>query len=107
MISTLEKVKRLERYLAISNSTIDPVIETTLNKLLSREFNRMVELKARLSNELLGFEKHYNMESSIFYQRFEAGELGDAMDFIEWAATVEMLTNVNQRLELLEMANAQ
>jgi hypothetical protein len=107
MISTLEKVKRLERYLAISNSTIDPVIETTLNKLLSREFNRMVELKASLSNELLAFEKHYNMESSFFYQRFEAGELGDAMDFIEWAATVEMLTNVNQRLELLEMANAQ
>lgn len=67
----------------------------------------MEELKKRLSNELVEFEKNYNMESNIFYQCFEAGELGDVMDFIEWAATVEMLTNVNQRLALLAVANAQ
>lgn len=106
MISALEKVKRLERYLSINNSTIDPVIESTLNKLLSREFHRMEELKKRLSNELHAFEKQYNMQSNIFHQRFEAGELGDATDFIEWAATIEMLNNVNQRLDLLEAADA-
>lgn len=55
MISTLEKIKRLEKYLATNNSTIDPVIETTINKLLSHEFNRMVELKNRLLNELQSF----------------------------------------------------
>ncbi|MDZ7264022.1 MAG: hypothetical protein ONB16_05515 [candidate division KSB1 bacterium] len=106
MVSTLDKVKRLEKYLSSTNSTIDPVIETTLSKLLSREFNRLFELKTHLSNELLEFEKHYNMKSNTFYQRFQAGELGDAMDFIEWAATLEMLANVDQKLELLEVSDA-
>lgn len=45
------------------------------------------------------------MESEVFSKRFEVGELGDAMDSIEWAAIIEMLANVNQRLELLEIAN--
>ena len=41
MLSTVEKVKRLEGYLAISNITVDPVIELTINKLLMREYERV------------------------------------------------------------------
>jgi hypothetical protein len=107
MISTLEKVKQLEKYLAINNSAVDPVIETTINKLLVREFDRMFELKKRLADELFQFEKRYALQSDNFYQRYEAGELGDDVDFIEWAATVEMLANVKRRLELLEAVNSQ
>ena len=107
MISTLEKVRQLEKYLAINNSSADPVLEATINKLFIREYDRMVELKARLAKELSQFEKRYALQSDNFYQRFEAGELGDDVDFIEWAATVEMLMNVNRRLELLEAANSQ
>ena len=107
MISTLEKVRQLEKYLAINNSAIDPVFEATINKLLTREYDRMIELRTRLSNELSEFEERYVLQSDDFYQRYEAGELGDDMDFIEWAATVEMLTNVKGRLELLEAVNNQ
>ena len=107
MITTLEKVKKLEKYLAINDSAIDPVVETTINKLLVREYDRMVELKARLASELSLFEKRYALPSDNFYQRYEAGELGDDVDFIEWAATIEMLTNVERRLELLEAVNSQ
>ncbi len=107
MISTLEKVKQLEKYLAINNSAVDPVVETTINKLFVREYDRMVELKTRLARELSQFEKRYDLQSDHFYQRYEAGELGDDMDFIEWAATVEMLMNANRRLELLEAVNSQ
>ena len=105
MISTLEKVRRLEAYLTLNNSTIDPVIESTINKLLVREHNRLLELKIRLTNEISEFEKRYNLNSDAFYQQFETGELGDTMDYIEWAATLEMLTNVERSLNLLEAAN--
>lgn len=105
MITTLEKVKQLEKYLAINKSAVDPVVETTINKLLVRENDRMVELKTRLARELSQFEKRYDLQSDHFYQRYEAGELGDDMDFIEWAATIEMLANVKIRLELLEAVN--
>jgi len=105
MLSTLEKVKKLETYLAVGNSTVDPVLDMTINKLLSREVNRLIELKARLSTEIVEFEKRYNIKTDTFLQRYEAGELGDAMDFIEWASTFEMISNVKQKLELLQSVN--
>jgi hypothetical protein len=107
MMTTLEKVRRLGDYLAVSSSVVDPMIETTINKLLAREFSRLVELKARLTNDLQEFEERHALKSDDFYERYEAGELGDAMDFVEWAATVEMLTNVKQQLALLETAISQ
>jgi hypothetical protein len=100
MMTTLEKVRRLEEYLA-GNTAIDPVVETTINKLLNREQNRLLELKNRLTHQLLEFEAHYSLKSPDFYRRYEAGDLGDAIDYVEWAATVEMLNNVKHRLTLL------
>ena len=105
MISTLEKIRRLEEYLTHYNSDIDPVIETTIDKLLVREQDRLLELKTRLTNELSEFEKRYDLNSNDFYQQYETGELGDMMDYVEWAATLDMLTNVKRSLDLLEAAN--
>jgi hypothetical protein len=106
-MTTLEKIRRLEEYLAVSSSAVDPVIETTINKLLARELNRMLELKTRLTRDLLEFEARYTWPSNEFYRRYEAGELGDAIDFVEWAATIEMLTNARRQLALLETAISQ
>ncbi len=95
MMTTLEKVKRLEQYLLFSNLTVDPVLDMSINKLLVRESTRINELKTRLLNQVMMFEQTYSMVSSEFYRRYEKGEMGDEMDFVEWASTVEMLTNVD------------
>ena len=57
MLTVLEKVRRLEEYIAVNHSAIDPVVETTINKLLSREFHRLTNLKAHLMDQLAEFEK--------------------------------------------------
>ena len=105
MISTLEKIRRLEEYLALNNSNIDTVFETTIDKLLVREHTRLIELKSQLSNELSEFEKRYDLNSNDFYQQYEAGVLGDLMDYVEWAATLDMFTNIKRSIDLLEAAN--
>ncbi len=105
MITTLEKVKRLEQYLIFSNSTVDSVLDISINKLLVRESNRMNELKTRLLNQVMLFEQTYSLISSEFFTRYEKGEMGDEIDFVEWASTVEMLTNVDKRLELLQIGS--
>ncbi|WP_421659422.1 hypothetical protein [Leptothermofonsia sp. ETS-13] len=46
------------------------------------------DLKSRLKQ----FEETYQMPSEHFHQRFQAGELGDDIDFFEWDAYYEMLT---------------
>jgi hypothetical protein len=103
LASTLEKIRRLEQYLSVSSSAIDPVLDMTVDKLLLREIAHTKKLKERLQKELLEFERKHKMESVKFYKRFNSGELGDYMDFIEWAATVEMLENADKRLEVLNL----
>lgn len=61
--------------------------------------NELAEIKSRLEENLATFEKQYAMSSTDFYARFENGELGDAMDFMEWASTIEMLDNLNKQIE--------
>jgi len=104
-MTTLEKVQRLEQYLLVNNSSIDPVLDLSLNKLLAREFTRTQELKKHLSNQLKTFEENYSIKSTDFYNRYERGEMGDELDFVEWAATVEMLTNLDKRLTLLQIGS--
>ena len=102
MMTTLEKVRRLEQYIAVDNSAVDPVLDIAIDKLLAREIERMRELKARLADQLAEFEERYALKSADFYTRYENGEMGDATDFVEWSATVEMLANAEKRLALLE-----
>lgn len=102
MSSVLEKVKRLEQYVAADEGAVDQVVEQTLDKLLDREVARLGDIKSRLEKQIQAFEQEYKMPTPEFYARFEEGELGDAMDYIEWSATVEMLQNLEKRLTLLE-----
>ena len=106
MVTTLEKVRRLEKYIAFDSSAVDHVLDMTVEKLLAREIERMRELKARLTDQLAEFEERYALESADFYTRYEDGEMGDAMDFVEWSATVEMLKNAERRLTLLALEKA-
>ncbi len=106
MITTREKVKRLEQYLTVDNAAVDPVLDMALNKLLSREHTRMFELKTRLKEQLAEFEQCYSLSSPDFYRRYEHGEMGDEIDFIEWASTVDMLANVDKRLALLDIESS-
>ena len=100
-MTTLEKLQRLERYIANDGMPSDSVIDLAMDKLLARETSRVAELRERLSRQLRQFEERYGLTSSQFHTRYERGEMGDEMDFVEWAATVEMLTNAEKELELL------
>ena len=82
-------------------SSLDRVLELTIDKLFDRETSRLVSQKARLEQQLADFERRYSLNSEEFYERFEQGELGDAMDFVEWSATYEMAANLRRRLSIL------
>lgn len=72
-----------------------------VSKLIERELSRMLGVRENLSEQLAEFEQQYSFDSWDFYARYQKGEMGDDMDFVEWA-TVEMLENVNKRLALPE-----
>ena len=107
MSTVLSKVKRLEEYVPSTNaSSLDRVLELTIDKLFDRETSRLISQKARLEQQLADFERRYYLNSEEFYEKFERGEMGDVMDFIEWSATYEMAANLRHRLSILGWEDA-
>jgi hypothetical protein len=79
------------------------VLDTTIDKLLTREYTRILELKTRLLEQCARFEESYALKSADFYERYQQGQMSDELDFIEWASTIEMLANIEKRLGLLNI----
>jgi len=64
---------------------LKPLIESALRAEL-----RMLELSLqRTSQRLRAFEVQYGLTSEEFERRFNAGEVEESLDFIEWAGEIK------------------
>ncbi len=98
----LEKIRRLEKYIEMGSGP-EIWIDSVLSKLIDSERERLRTTERKLRGQLREFERTYSMDSESFYERFERGQLGDEMDYFDWAATVEMVRNLRDRLLLLNL----
>lgn len=82
--------------------------ESDLNLVLDKLLNVISEQHRSLFNryqvDLQDFEARYGIPSVEFYQKFERGELGDAMDFFEWAGLFELQQDLLEKINRLETA---
>ncbi|MFB0533494.1 MAG: hypothetical protein ACETWR_00780 [Anaerolineae bacterium] len=62
-----------------------------------------VEELLELAHELQEYERKYEMRSSEFFERFQRGELGDDMEWIDWAGTYQLFQRLKRRVELALM----
>ena len=81
------------------------MIDHSLEKIIALERATAQRELAEIQERLRTFETRYQMPSEDFYQRFRAGELGDAMDMVEWSIFYEMWESVRARLAMLETAS--
>jgi hypothetical protein len=89
---------------------------TSENMPTPEEFQRMlaeamaesnpVDELLELAHELQEYERKYEMSSSEFFERFRRGELGDDMDWIEWAGVYQLFQRLKRRVELALMQAA-
>ncbi len=77
-------------------------LDRVLDKLLDNALSQYRLRKARYEQDLRKFELRYGMESAVACQRFEAGELGDAMDFFEWTGLYELQQDLLEKIHRLE-----
>ncbi len=77
-------------------------LDLILGKLLDVSLSQHRLRLERYERDLREFERRYGMESAAFYRRFEAGELGDAMDFFEWAGLYELRQDIIEKIRRLE-----
>ncbi|MCP4167800.1 MAG: hypothetical protein GY759_18170 [Chloroflexi bacterium] len=95
-------IGRLEGLLRLYHTGYQsPVIDKTVEKLVSLEVERSRSEMTQLRERLEAYESQYGMTSDNFYRRFRSGELGDAMDYVEWSVFWDMYQSTQRRLEEL------
>ncbi len=99
---TKKRSSRLAQLIRIYESgQVSELMDRTLDKLFSVEAAEARKDIEDLRADLLRFETRFGMESEEFYNRFEAGEMGDDGDYIEWASFFDMYRNAQGRLAAL------
>ena len=99
---THKRSARLAQLIRIyEHGQVSELMDQTLDKLFSMEAAEAQKDVEEFSAVLLRFEERYGIESNEFYDRFEAGELGDDADFIEWASFIDMYRHAENRLAAL------
>jgi hypothetical protein len=58
-----------------------------------------VEALAALIRALVAYEQRYQMSSADFYVRYQKGEMGDSVDFVEWAGDYQHYLEIKDELE--------
>jgi len=82
----------------------DASLDRVLGKLLETTLSDYVLRRKQQEQSLAEFEQRYEMKSDAFYCRFEAGELGDEMDFFEWSGLYELYKDLSAKIHRLEQA---
>ena len=98
-MDTLHKLEVLKDTYS-DGAELDLILVKLLDLSLSQHRLRL----ERYERDLCEFEMRYGMESPAFYRRFEAGDLGDAMDFFEWAGLYELRLDIVEKIRRLELA---
>jgi len=91
---------KLELLKDVSTDEID--FDRILGKLLDNVLSQQRLRVRQYERELGEFEERYGLESATFYRRFEAGEMGDAMDYFEWAGLYELYQKAQGKIRRLE-----
>jgi len=79
---------------------LKPLLESALRSEL-----RMLELSLqRTSQRLRSFEAQYGLSSEEFERRFNAGEVEESLDFIEWAGELKTYRLLDAQRQALQGA---
>ena len=100
-MTTLQKVNRLKNFVEIAGVEVLDIVDLTLDKLLSREQQILQKDSAELEEQLAVFEEQFGMTSAEFYTQYEFGQMGDDMDYMEWASLYEMFLRTQELLGVL------
>jgi len=81
----------------ISKETMKDAVIRTLRSKIEEINQKLIDTRKNIRY----FEKKYGMKTEEFYEKFQAGELGDDMDFFEWKALKEIYDELNEERRVL------
>jgi hypothetical protein len=79
----------------------DTFLDSALRKIIVRQITRDEADLKRVNEALEEFERQYGLTSDEFWQRFQAGQIADTADFMEWNVLCKMRERITSRLRIL------
>ena len=98
-MNTLEKLELLMENCS-DRSELDRILGQLLSVILTHHRQKL----ATYDLDIKKFEQTYKIDSNEFQQQFEAGILGDEMDFFEWFSLCELRKDLLVKIGKLEQA---
>jgi hypothetical protein len=95
----LEDFKRLEQL--YTTGFQDVFLDNALRKIIERQIARDEADLKRVNEDLAEFEGQYGLSSVEFWRRFQAGQMADTADFMEWNILYKMRQRITARLSIL------
>jgi len=100
MEATLERIRSLEQIYVEGYE--DSFLDNALQKIISHQLAKdQADLRV-LQQDLTELERQYGISSEEFYERFQAGQMSDEADFMEWNALYKMSAKLRTRLGILQ-----
>jgi len=78
------------------------VTDIALLKIVSSQAARDKAVLHDLERDLHALEQQYQLSSDKFFRRWQAGEMPDTADFMEWNVLYQMTLEIQGRLRLLQ-----
>jgi len=79
----------------------DAVTDMALYKIVESQATRDMVTLRDLERDLHELEQQYQLSSEDFFQRWQAGQMPDTADFMDWNALYQMALEVRERRKLL------
>ncbi len=99
---TETRSSRLEQLIRLyETGNASELMDRVLDRVFAQEAADTQAAIQRLNSDIHNYEVQYGMTADDFFRQFDAGELGDAMDFIEWGSLMMMREDLRERLEIL------
>ena len=92
-------IERLERLYRAGFH--DPFLDKALHKIIDHQVTRDEADLQRVDEALAEFEERYGLTSEDFWSRFQAGQMADTADFMEWNVLCKMRQRITARLHIL------
>ncbi|HOI40264.1 MAG TPA: hypothetical protein PL168_05995 [Methanobacterium sp.] len=102
MADMISKIKVLEELAKLGGE--DEVFLRAIDKLTRYKRDKLQDDLKDIEAQIQYFEEEYGMKSHDFVLKFEKGDVGDRIDFMEWASLCDMRERIMNRLNLLEGA---
>jgi hypothetical protein len=78
------------------------LLATTVQEAIEHERQLLKHSLDQVQEELAQFEKRFGESSAAFFARYEAGSLGEADDYVDWAGLYRIFQKLRKKLSELE-----